>query len=906
MSVNSYSMNPVNLTCDYLENPLGINSKQPGLSWELVSDERNQTQTAYQIIAASSEKLIASEKSDLWDSGKIISNKTLQVKYTGKAFNSGDRIWWRVRVWDKNDGQSAFSKPAFFEAAILNPEDWKASWIKRSEPEIKDESELYNEHPSPLFRKTFALFRKPQKARLYISGLGYYESSINGKRIGENRLDPGWTNYNKRILYSVYDVTSELKNGKNTIGIIAGNGWFNPLPLRFWGGLNMREHLPTGTPQVFAQLEIEFEDGTKSRIFTDETWKTTGSPILKNNIYLGEVYDARLEINNWDSPELDDSKWESAKKAESPGGNLEAQSAPPILITKKITPVSKTKTAAGTWIFDMGQNFAGWAKIKAKGEAGTKIQMRFGELLKTDGTLNVMTSVCGQIKSEGIGGNGSPAVAEQSDIFILKGTGDFETYSPRFTFHGFRYVEIIGYPGEPSLESLEGLRMNSDVKKTSTFRCSEEMLNKIQEMTEWTFQSNLFSVQSDCPHREKLGYGGDIVATAEMAMLNYNMETFYNKTVNDYSDAARKNGGLTETAPYVGISDEGLGEMSGPVEWGTAYPLLQYLLYQYYGNKEVLENNYKRTTDWMKLLESKAEDYILVNGIGDHESLVTKSRDITGTSFFYLNTLIAGKIAGILEKKEDVEKYRTLAEKIKSAFGAKIINKETGVCGSLTQANQAIPLDFGLVPDELKQKAAEQLAADVAARNYHLSTGIFGTRSMLLALSENDKIETALKLSLTKDFPGWGYMIEKGATTLWEHWEFSDNTFSHNHPMFGSICEWNIKSIAGLAPLPDAEGFNKIRIKPEAAGYLKWAKCEYKSVRGKIKTSWKTENNIFSMDIEIPPNVSAEVYIPVKEKSEILENNTPAENNKDITKIKQEGRYIIYKIGSGKYSFSAK
>ncbi len=907
VSKNTKEMNPVNLTCEYIKNPLGIQSVKPRLNWQFISDNRNEKQTAYHILAASNPKWLEPGKADIWDTGKIISGNSIQIEYNGKTLSSGQRVWWIVRVWNAEDIPSKFSQPAYWEMGLLNENDWTGQWIHRPEPEIKDEAELYNNHPAPLFRKTFALSKAPRRARLYITGLGYYEAYINGKRIGDHCLDPGWTNYKKRILYSVYDITENLKNGKNAIGVMLGNGWYNPLPLRFWGKINLRDTLTTGTPRLIAQLNIEYEDGTKISVVTNKSWKTAEGPILKNNIYLGEVYDARMEIDNWNKPDFDDSKWSDAKSINSPGGHLEAQSAPPIRITKKIKPISKNQTKSGSWIIDMGQNFAGWVKLHAKGNPGTIIKLRYAELLYPDGTLNPMTSVCGQIKAAGIGGKGAPDVAEQSDTFILSGTGKEEEFCPRFTFHGFRYVEIIGYPGEPELDAIEGLRLNSDVEKVGKFECSDELFNKIQNITQWTLLSNLFSVQSDCPHRERFGYGGDIVAAAEMAILNHNMAGFYSKAVQDLSDDIRSNGGLTETAPFVGIADDGLGELSGPVEWGTAYPFVQHLLWQYYGDRKILENNYSNVKKWMDLLQSKANDYILMNGIGDHETLVPKSPAVVGTSFFYLNSVLAEKIAHILNLNDDAKKYSELAEKIKNSFKNKLIKTGTGICDIGTQACQAIPIYFGLLPDEEKAAAIEAIVNDVLnVNNGHLTTGIFGTRAILFALSENNQQETAMTIAAKKDFPGWGYMIEKGATTLWEHWEFSDNTFSHNHPMFGSVSEWFIKNIAGIQPDADAYGFDKIIIKPLFTEYLTFAAGEYKSIRGMIKSNWRNEKGILNINIIIPPNTSAKVYLPLNHKKEITENNIPLKMADKIKIISQDSETAIINIGSGEYSFSIK
>ena len=572
------------LKCEYRVNPLGLDTPQPRLSWRLESAERGQRQTAYQVLAASSPKLLADGKADLWDSGKVSSAESVHVAYGGQPLCTGQRVYWQVRAWDREGQPSAYSAEAWWEMGLLKQADWQAVWITRPQAAPRSEEQMFEDDPAPLFRKEFALEKKLQRARVYVSGLGYYELRLNGQRVGDHVLDPGWTTYSKRVLYSTYDVTDQLKRGRNALGVILGNGWFNPLPLRLWDHVNPREALTIDQPRLILQLVAEFTDGTVQTIVTDKSWKVDNGPILRNSVYLGEVYDARKEQPGWDKPGFSDSAWRPAVAATEALGPLRAQDAPPIRVTRELKAVKLTEPKPGVHIFDLGQNFAGWVRLRVRGPAGTRVRLRYGELLYPDGTLNGMTSVCGQIKGGGpdyrYDGKGMPKTAWQMDDYILKGESE-EVYTPRFTFHGFRYVEVTGYPGTPTLASLEGLRLNSDVAPAGSFTCSNERLNRIQDLVLWAELSNLFSVESDCPHREKFGYGGDIVAAGEMAMFNFDMGRFYAKAVQDLVDAVRPNGGFTETSPFVGISDEGLGERSGPVGWGTAHPFLLWHLYQH-------------------------------------------------------------------------------------------------------------------------------------------------------------------------------------------------------------------------------------------------------------------------------------------------------------------------------------
>ncbi len=896
------------LRCEYRAKPLGIDAPQPRLSWRLEASERGQRQTAYRVLAATSTKLLSEGKADLWDSGKVISGESVHVVYGGRPLRAGQRAHWKVRAWDRNDRASGYSEAAWWELGLLAPADWQADWITRRRLVPLSEQQMFEDDPAPLFRKEFMVGKKIRRARVYVSGLGYYELRLNGRRVGDQVLDPGWTTYSKRVLYSTYDVTAALQPGRNVLGVMLGNGWFNPLPLRLWGKINPRENLTIGEPRVIAQLVVEYEDGMAQTMGTDESWKASQGPILRNSVYLGEVYDARKEEPGWDQPGFDDSGWEPAQAARGAWGPLQAQDAPPIRVTRTLKPVKLTEPKPGVHIFDLGQNFAGWARLRVRGPAGTRVRLRYGELLYPDGTLNGMTAACGQIKGGGrdyhYDGKGAPKTAWQMDDYILNGHGE-EIYTPRFTFHGFRYVEVTGYPGKPTLASLEGLRLNSDVAPAGSFACSSERLNRIQQMVLWTELSNLFSVQSDCPHREKFGYGGDIVAAGEMAMFNFDMGRFYAKAVPDLADAARPNGGFTETAPFVGISDEGLGERSGPVGWGTAHPFLLWGLYQHYGDKQLLEESYGAAKRWLELLQSRAQDGILDNGISDHESLVPKPRALTGTGFYYLNAKLLANLARVLGKEAEAAEAEALAETIKAAFNRRFLQPGTGRYDTATQACQAFALYLGLVPPEEKDRALAVLVRDIEETHRgHLSTGIFGTKFMLHALANLGRADVAFRVVNQPTFPGWGHMLENGATTLWEHWEFSDNTYSHNHPMFGSVSEWFYKVLAGINAAPDAAGFDRIIIRPQPVGDLSWVAASYDSVRGKVVSEWRREGAQFKLHVRVPVGVVATVFLPAREGAEITEGGKPVARSAGVRLLGRENGSAVIDLVSGEYDFA--
>ncbi|MCL5097867.1 MAG: glycoside hydrolase family 78 protein [Candidatus Omnitrophica bacterium] len=849
---NASELKPVNLKCEYRSNPLGVDIRQPRLSWELTQAEpglRNQWQSAYQVWVASSPDALDQGKPDLWDSGRVDSSESIGIVYSGAPLPSRQRAYWRVRIWDQN-GKESTSDDAYWEMALLGSGDWQAKWIRREEPAVKRDEDFYAEHPAPLLRRELEIAKPIQRARVYVTGLGYYELRINGHKVGDHVLDPGWTAYAKRVLYSTYDITSLLRSGTNAVGIMLGNGWYNPLPMRLWGRINLRQHLAIGQPRALVQLEVEYRDGTRETVASDQTWKTCEGPVRKNNVYLGEVYDARFEQSGWDQAGFDDTGWAPAILATEPLGPLRTQSAPPIKVRCEIPAKKITEPSPGVLIFDLGQNFAGWVRLRVKGPAGARVTMRYGELLYTNGTLNVMTSVCGQIKGKGIGGPGAPEIAWQSDSYILKGAGE-EVYVPRFTFHGFRYVEVTGWPGatHPPLDAITGLALNSSVDQVGEFTCSNPRFNRIQEMARWTLLSNLFGVESDCPQREKFGYGGDMVAVHELALCNLDMSRFYAKAVEDFRDAVRANGGFTETAPFVGIADAGMGGDTGPVGWGTVHPLLQWRLYQYYGNRRILTEQYQATTNWMQFLESHATNGILVNGIGDHESLVPKCIPVSGTALYFWNARLCARIARAIGRTADAERFTRLADQIKDAFNRRFLDPATGQYDIGTQANQAFALRLGLAPRASQKATLDFLVNDILnTHDGHLTTGLFGTPFMLGALTRLDRVDVAYTVVDQSTFPGWGYMLENGATTVWEHWAFSDNTFSHNHPMFGSVSAWFYQALAGIQPAPDAMGFDHIIIKPNPVGDLHWVKASFDSVRGKIISNWEQSDNAFRLE----------------------------------------------------------
>ena len=890
-------LHPNYLTCEYQQNPIGIDVAKPRLSWNFISAERNQSQTAYQIIVSDNEKDNKAAKGNVWQTGKILSADNIHIEYAGNSLQPFTKYYWRVKWYDKNGIASDWSQTAIFETAALQPGDWQAKWIGDGSKQFDRDEDFYNDDAMPLFRKQISITKKIASARLYISGLGYSELYINNKKIGDHLLDPGFTAYSKQALYVTYDVTKSFtKNSINTIGIMLGNGWYNPLPLRLFGKFNLRDVQQTGRPCVKAQVLIKYTDGTRETIATDDSWQTAAGPVLRNNVFLGEVYDARLE-KSFTARD----GWRNAAVTTGPSGVLTAQMQPPVRITKTIKPISLTEVGRDTFIVDMGQNFAGVARIKVSGNTGTRISLRFAEIINADGSINYMTTTAGHIKEVWNlkGGPGAPKTAWQQDEYILKGNG-VEVWNPRFTFHAFRYVEITGWPGKPALQDIEGLRMNSDVEQVGNFSCSNDMFNTLHDKIKWTFLSNIFSVQSDCPGREKMGYGADIVATAGAYMHNYNMANFYRKTVQDFANDQQADGAFTEIAPYTGIADRGYGGQSGPLGWQLAFCYLQKKLYHQYGDKRIIEMQYPAFKKQLEFLQANAKQGLYHWDIGDHEAIDPRAEAFSAACFYYHHAVLATEFAGILHKKEDSLQYARLANTIKNNIVIKYLVPATGRFDNATQAAQIFALWYSLSPE--KEKTMEVLLQEVERHKGHLSTGIFSTMMLFDILRENDNNELAYSIANKKTFPGWGYMLANDATTLWESWAKPESS-SYNHPMFGSVDEWFYKSLLGINAAEPA--YKKIIIKPQP-GELHWAKGDYQSIYGLIKSDWKKDGDIFQLQVSIPPNTTAEIWLPAKENAVITEGGKEISSVNEIRLLRFEKGYAVIAVGSGKYELLAK
>ena len=771
-------------------------------------------------------------------------------------------------------------------------EDFKnAQWLTYDRQLPKKDSLFYLDRPSPIFRKVFESKGEVSEAKLYITSAGYYKGTINGKAIGKNILDPAWTDYSKRIYYTEYDITDQIEGGTNCLGVSLGNGFYDPLPLRKWGRRNPRKDLSVGKPAFIAKLLVRYTNGRTDTINTDKTWKFNYGPILKNSVYLGTVYDANKQITNWNLPSFDDTSWHNSQVIKGPGGVLQKAFFPPVQITKTISPVAITQPKNGTYIVDMGENFTGTYKIRLSGKVGDSINFRFGERLYDDGTLNPMTTVIGQIKKKGMGGPGAPDIAWQTDSYII-GTESPTWFEPEFTYHVYRYMEIKGLESSPDVSDIEGLLFHTNVTDVGQFNSSSELLNKIEKIVEQSFLTNLISVQSDCAAREKFGYGGDLNATSESYIYNYDMQDFYRKTVYDWIDAM-KDSTFVDTAPFAGIQYCG-------ISWESAYLITQYQMYLYYGDTEFVKELYSTNLKWMEKVARIHPNGLVENGLSDHESLEPVPVELTGTAHYLQCAEIMETFAKVMNDDANKAKFAKLTERLRTIIKSRFwdqavtekINRQT-LFSTLLYHN-IVPADgLEAAKDSLKKAINKEPAG-------HFNTGIFGTKYILETASEHISPSFVFNIVNSKTFPGWGFMVDHGATTLWETWKESEDVYSNNHPMFGSISEWYYRWLGGIRPDPNHPGFKRFILAPSVSNSLDYVNSGYESPYGNIVSNWRRQGSgAYHYEITVPKNSTANVTLEKtsSQKIQISKNGKSLENSA-IENIESGN----FELGEGNYA----
>lgn len=877
---------PVHLRCNHLVNPLGQHDSAPRLSWQLAAgNRRGAKQTAYRITVATTRHGTA----DLWDSGVVKSDATHGIVYAGKTLGSRQRAWWRVEVQDEL-GKTATSAPAYWEMGLLDAADWSAQWIG-SELSGGPESSI----PSPYLRTVFNVNKPVADARLFVTSLGLYEFSINGQRVGEEQLAPGWTDYAKRVQYQAYDVTALLKSGDNAAGSILGDGWYS-------GRIGWRARGYYGDrPKLLAQIVVTYRDGSVEIVATDALWKTYFGAIVENDIMAGETHDARRELTGWNQPDYDDGFWTSVTTFPAPAIELSPSIGPLVRATQEIKPITPPRKQDGwpepVWIFDLGQNIAGRIRLRVKGKAGQMLKIRYAEILDPKDnsfyTDNLRAARC-------------------TDFYILSGDADGETWEPKFTFHGFRYVEISGHQGEMTADAVTGIVLHSDTPRTGDFSCNDELINQLQRNIDWGQRGNFIEVPTDCPQRnERLGWMGDAQVFIRTAAWNRDVQGFFNKWQRDIADAQGKEGQFPAVVPHV----DGVPPDGGPA-WADAGIICPWTVYLCYGDRALLAQHYDSLKRFIAYLKKKSRNLIRVHpdlgewqGFGDWLALDGSGKvdggtpkDLIGTALFAYSTSLAAHIAGVLGEKQDAATFTKLHAQITRAYQKRYVSGD-GLVTGLTQTAYVLTLQFDLAPEALRPKLLAELIRDLEQRGNLLTTGFVGASYLPHVLSRFGRIDVAYKLLHQKKWPSWLYAVTQGATTIWERWDgwtpekgFQDKGMnSFNHYAYGAIGCWLYQVVSGIEIDPAQPGYKHILLAPQPGGELKQARANLNSIHGEIVSAWKLGNGRFEWEIVVPANTTATATFPVPAGAKLAESGKPF----------RAANLSAVKLAAGRYKFTA-
>ncbi|MGM9475787.1 family 78 glycoside hydrolase catalytic domain [Pedobacter sp. GSP4] len=891
------------LSCEYRKNPIGIDVAAPNFSWKLTSAKHNVMQNAYQLLVSGSLAQLNKDIGDVWDSKKINSDQSIQIKYTGSKLLATKKYYWKVKVWDNNSHSSAWSEPASFEMGILSVSDWKsAKWIAYEKladsnvnalPTDGKKDKFTANNVLPIFRKEFKTTKTVKKATAYISGLGHFELSLNGKQVGDDFLAPGWTKYDKQALYVTYDITKQIKNGNNAIGVMLGNGFYYIPPVK---ERYRKLKVAYGYPKMICRITITYTDGTTSDVVSNESWKTAPSPITFSSIYGGEDYNANLWQKGWDQAGFNYTGWKTAIVVDGP--KLNAQKEEPVKVFENFTPQKITPLANGEWVYDMGQNASAIIELKVKGKKGDTVKITPAELLKDDGSVT----------QKNIGG---PAYF----TYILRGDG-LETWKPKFFYTGFRYLQVKG--GTPAgkenrgnkaiIENLKALHVRNAAAQVGQFSSSNTLFNQTFSLIDWAIKSNMVSIFTDCPHREKLGWLEELHLMGSSVRYNYNAAPLFKKALQDMKNSQLANGLIPEISPEYVKFEWGGDMFRDSPEWGSSGILMPWYLYQWYGDKQAMVDYYPMMQRYINYLGTKADKHILSQGLGDWYDLGPNPpgvsqltpMGVTGTAIYYYDLKILEKTATLLGKKADAMAYEKLAAEVRKSFNNKFFNATTQQYATGSQAANAMAVYMGLVEDKDKNAVIAALVKDIRDRNNSLTAGDIGYRYVLRALEDAGRSDVIFDMNSRADVPGYGMQIAKGATALTESWAALP-TVSNNHFMLGHLMEWLYSGVGGIRQAAHSIAFKHIIIEPEVVGDLTSANVSYNSPYGEITTKWvKTAQN-FTLEVNIPANTTATVYFPALPKATISETNHSAFTNAGV----ERGKTKI-SIGSGHYKFNLK
>ena len=873
--------------------PIGVDASVPRFSWQLDGGgRRNVMQSAYEI-KVTTYAYLNKGKHEVWNSGKVMSDQSVYVPFSGGTLTPSQKYYWQVRVWDDLGKSSEWSAPASWQMGLLSTSDWKAQWIT---PGYREDSVM---RPSPLFRKEFILNKKVASATAFITAHGLYEAQINGHRIGDAFLTPGWTSYNKRLQYQAYDVTGMLTQGNNAIGAELGNGWY-----RGFIGYDPKPNLYGKDIALLLQLEITYTDGTKVTIGTDASWKSSTGPVRFAEIYYGATIDDRMQQKDWSTTNFDDKSWFDVKVQNFPKDVLVATVNEPVRKHEIFKPVKIFTTPKGEKVIDFGQNLVGWVQMKVSGKAGDKITISHAEVIDKAGnfyTENLRT-------------------ARSQDVYILKG-GSEESFEPEFTWQGFRYIKVEGYPGDLKPENFTATALYSDMAVTGNFSCSNTLINQLQHNIQWGQKGNFLDIPTDCPQRdERLGWTGDAQVFSRTASYNMNVHNFFTKWLKDVAADQYKSGSIPFVIPNV-IGKGSADEPGASTGWADVCTIIPWNMYLAYGDKRILENQYSSMKAWVDYMQHQSRNdlwntgfhfgdwlFYSVNDDTDGSSAIT-NKYLIAQCFYAYSTQLLINTANVLGKTEDVSYYTGLLSKIKNAYLREYVTPN-GLISSDTQTAYVLALQFDMLPESLRQQAADRLVKNIRRYDNHLTTGFLGTPYLCRVLSNFGYADVAYQLLLQDTYPSWLYPVKMGATTIWERWDGikPDGSFeepsmnSYNHYAYGAIGDWMYRVIAGIDTKTDAPGYKQIVIKPTIGGKLENASADYETNYGKVSSHWKINDGAVSLDVEIPANTLATVYIPSNNGDVVMESGKPL--GPDIKQLEPRPGYTLVSLGSGTYHFS--
>ncbi len=850
-----------NLRCEYRNNPLGVDNAKPRLSWQINSTKKNVLQTAYRILVSDDSILLQKNTGNIWDSKKVLSDKSIQVTYAGKPLVSAKKYYWKVMIWDNQSMASGWGNTAHWQTGLLKKEDWKdAVWIGYDVlpdtliivPHIHGNGKkALGKRPDilPLLRKEFTVSKKVKDATMFICGLGQFELSINGQKTGDHFLDPGWTKYDKHALYVPFDVTQQLQPGNNAIGVMLGNGFYYIPSERY-----RKMTGAYGYPKMICRLVIQYTDGSEENIVSDASWKTAPGPIIFSSIYGGEDYDATKEQPGWDKPNFEDTSWQTAVITIGPP-ELNAQTAEPVKVMAELLAIHETKIRDSVWVYDCNQNMSGIPQITVEGKRGDTIKIIPAELLNDDGTANQK-------------GSGSPHYY----LYVLKGSGK-ETWRPRFTYYGYRYLQVENATAIkeesnllPFVHDIKFLHTSNAAERVGRFQSSNELFALTNNLIDWSIKSNMASVFTDCPHREKLGWLEEAHLVGSSVRYNYDIAALCKKVIRDMQMSQTPEGLVPEIAPeFVQFTEP----FRDSPEWGSNCILLPWYMYEWYGDKQVLEESYPMMQRYIKYLQTKDSAGLLKQGLGDWYDIgpnrpglsQNTPQGLTATAFYYYDLNMMSRIANLLGKRQDKYSYYLKSALVKVAFNQKFFNHAAKQYGTGSQTANAIAVYMELVNPKDKAAVIANIVKDIRNRNNALTAGDIGYRYLLRVLDDAGRSDMIFDMNNRSDVPGYGYQLAKGATALTESWQALPSV-SNNHFMLGHILEWFYSGLGGIRQAPDDVGFRNIEIRPQPVGNVTSAKASYLSPYGEIKSAWINTGNTFKLEVTIPPNTKAAIYLP--------------------------------------------